>query len=191
MKWFMSGTAALLLLLAAEGRAPADLIINGGFETGDFRGWIVDPNPSFPQYIVTDPVHSGRYAAQIAGFSFAPDTLSQVVATTPGQQYLLSFWRFQDDGDPTILLEVSWNGTLVFDEFNPGARPYEQFTAVVTGTGSDTLLFKSANDPAFTYLDDVSLEPIPEPASLVLLGSGGLCLALAAIRYRRLQKAAV
>src|SRR5262249_4407170 len=126
-----------------------------------------------------------------AGYSFAPDTLSQVVATTPGQQYLLSFWRFQDGGGPTILLDVSWNGTPVFQELDPGARPYEQFTAGGTGTGSDILLFKSANDPAYTYLDDVSLEPIPEPASLALLASGGLCLALAAIRHRRLQKAAV
>jgi hypothetical protein len=195
MKWFLNSLTALLLLLAAEGRARADLIVNGGFESGDFTGWTTGAI-SYPEYIVTSPVHSGQYAAQIAGYSYGPDTLSQTITTTTvGQHYDLSFWRYVGGGGPTELLNVYWDGQQVYSELNPGARPYEQISVDVVGTGSDTVLFQCANDPDFTYLDDISLNPsvtaAPEPGSLTLLGIAGICLAGGAIRSRRLLKAAL
>ncbi|MFO0967892.1 MAG: carbohydrate binding domain-containing protein [Gemmataceae bacterium] len=165
--------AALALLLGVD-PARADLIVNGGFETGDLTGWTVGPNPSFPVSVDSAPavVHSGLFAAQIAGFSSDPDTLSQTVLTTTGQHYTLSFWRTVLDGGPITSLAVFWDNTLLFSEMNNGAQPYSLFTFDVVGTGSDTLRFVSANDPSFTFLDDVSLVPThtPEPTSLVIFG---------------------
>ena len=188
--WTCALIAAMSLSLS---QARADLIVNGGFETGDFTGWTTGPN-TFPQFIVGSPVHSGHFAAQIAGFSNRPDTLSQAVTTSPGQSYDLSFWRFVDGGGPTILLTGSWDGQQIFSEFNTGSQPYQQFSFNVVGTGSDTLLFTSANDPSFTYLDDVSLTPstiTPEPSSMALLGGCMICLAIRAIRRRRHLSTAV
>jgi hypothetical protein len=163
--------------------AASNLIVNGDFETGDFTGWTTNP-AGYPQYIVTFPVHGGTYAAQIAGFSFNPDTLSQTVADTSGQAYLLSFWRFQDSGGPTGL-DVTWDGTNVFHELygaEYAGSPYTEFTAIVFGTGSDSLVFTSFQDPAFTYLDDVSLTATPLPSTWTMLIAGFLGLGFVAYR---------
>ena len=78
-------------------------------------------------YIVTSPVHSGTFAAQIAGFSSAPDTLSQTVTDTAGQAYDLSFSRYISDGDPTVSMTVTWGGATIFSELNPGAANYNVY----------------------------------------------------------------
>jgi hypothetical protein len=174
-------------------QASADLIINGDFETGDFTGWTTGAN-SFPETIVFSPVHGGTHAAQIAGFSSNPNTLSQTVSTISGQTYDLSFWRDVTNGGATNFLTLSWDGHQFFSELNVGdSNGYQQFSVNVVGNGSDTLLFTCANDPAFTYLDDVSLtsvSAVPEPSSTALLVSGGICMVVGAIR-RRVRNTAV
>ena len=186
-------------LNALPQNAKAELIVNGGFETGDFTGWTPGPD-GFPQYIVTNPVHGGTNAAQIAGFSFNPDTLTQNIATTAGTAYSLSFWRYQDPMNPTAdnfpdgktFLTVTWNGVNIFDESYTGVYagdPYHKFTFTVVGTGADVLQFISAQDPAFTYLDDVSLTAaVPEPSTwaMMILGFAGVGF----MAYRRRNQTA-
>src|SRR5271154_1397276 len=121
MRRIRNGILALLIVSAP---ASADLIVNGGLETGDFTGWTMGAN-SFPESVVTIPVNSGQYAAQIAGYSYDPDTLSQTVATTAGGVYDLSFWRYQAGGSPPISLTVSWDDTTVFSESDTGSQPYQ------------------------------------------------------------------
>jgi Carbohydrate binding domain len=177
-------------MLGGVEQVKANLVVNGGFETGDFTGWTTGPN-SYPMYIVTSPVNSGSYAAQIAGYSSFPDTLiQQTIPTTLGQNYTLSFWREVDGGGPTISLDVKWNGSAIFSELNTGAQPYQQFSFTVQGTGSDTIEFICANDPSFTYLDDVSLTPVPEPSTVI---AGALLLlpfGFSTIRHFRSRKQA-
>jgi hypothetical protein len=175
--------------LSATGANAANLVANGSFETGDFTGWVTDA-VSYPMYIVTNPVEDGTYAAQIAGYSYGPDTLTQTIATTNGQDYQLSFWRYQQAVGPVTFLDVTWDGTTVFSETltGPGDVPYQNFTASVVGTGSDVLQFISANDPGWTYVDNVSLTSgVPEPATwaMMMLGFAGLGFA----GYRRATSA--
>jgi hypothetical protein len=170
----------------ATSASAANLITNGGFETGDFTGWTAAAI-SFPMDVSTSyPVEQDSYSAQIAGFAFGPDTLTQTVATTAGTSYLLSFWRYNQDGDPNVSLDVTWNGVNVFSEYhtesatspNFTANVYNNFTARVVGTGgSDSLVFTSVNDPSLTFLDNVSLtSAVPEPATwaMMLLGLFGV-----------------
>jgi len=185
------GAVSAMALMAGVAHADPNLIVNGSFETGDFTGWTAVAN-SYPMTVDGSHVEDGDFGAQIAGFSYGagPDTLTQTVGTTGGEVYLLSFWRTIEDGRPTVSLDVTWNGASVFSELNPGAQPFQNFTALVVGTGSDTLQFISANDPAFTYLDNVSLtdtgrtSAAPEPAAWALM-IAGFGLAGAALRAKR------
>lgn len=166
--------------LSSTNANATNLVVNGGFETGDFTGWTIDP-VSYPMYIVTSPVYSGTYAAQIAGYSYGADTLTQTIATTGGDEYTLSFWIYQQNIGPTTFLDVTWDGTTIVSMSYPssdsGDIPYVNFTAPVVGTGSDTLQFISANDPGWTYVDNVSLTSgIPEASTwaMMILGFAGL-----------------
>ena len=50
---FAASVALATAVVASQAQATS-LIVNGGFETGDFSGWLADP-VSFPMYIVTSP----------------------------------------------------------------------------------------------------------------------------------------
>lgn len=85
----------------------SDIVVNGGFESGDFApGWSrLSPNP-LPQ-VVTSPVASGSYAAQI-GATTISDTITQTsyssveqALTIPANALTatLSFARYRWSGD--------------------------------------------------------------------------------------------
>lgn len=192
MKFIKSGAAfaAASVVLAGGAAIAGNLVTNGGFETGDFSGWTAN-QASFPRYTEQNYVESGSWAAQIAGYSGNPDTLSQTLSTTAGTHYTVSFGVYQEGGGPTILLNVQWDGSTIFSQLNPaGDNAWWDFSVHAVGTGSDTLTFISANDPSYTYLDNVSVvgsASAPEPISwaLMMIGLGGVGSAL---RGRRAVK---
>ena len=184
--WALGALAAAALLSTSAGAA--ELVSNGGFETGDFSGWTANP-VSFPMDVITNTVEQGTYAAEIAGFDYGPNTLTQDITDVSGQSYLLSFWRYQDTGTPNGL-DVTWNGVSVFSEVNNSlGAGWQNFTATVTGHGVDALSFSAWNDPAYTYVDNISVTGggVPEPATwaMMVMGVGGL----GAMLRRRRQSA--
>ena len=184
MKSSLICLAASTAIGACSPAIAGNLVVNGGFETGDFTGWTANA-VSYPMYIVTSPVEEGTYAAQIAGYSYRPDVLSQTLTTTSGQGYTLSFWRYQQNVGPVTEVNVTWDGATIFSETltGPGDVSYQQFTAHVVGTGLDTLAFTAANDPGWTYVDNISVA-IPEPATWAMALAGFAALGFAAFRSR-------
>jgi len=164
--------------------APVDLglVVNGGFETGDFSGWTTNGN--FTSTSVTNDsasVHSGTFGAALGAFG-SLGYLAQTLPTIAGARYALSFWLESPDGQTPNEFLVSWNGNTLLDGTNLPALGWTNVQLVVTATGTTTILqFGFLDDPSFLALDDVSVSPQPaitrirlSGTNLVIDGSNGL-----------------
>jgi hypothetical protein len=108
MKRVAAFVVACALIAASVTKASADLIVNGGFETGNLTGWSC--SASLCQ-VDTLFVHSGTY--DFNGYANGQiGDLSQIIATTPGVTYDLSFWTFDDEGYSINTLQYSIGGTF-------------------------------------------------------------------------------
>ena len=172
----------VVALLALVSPAHANLITNPGFETGDFSGWINFGNTGFTS--VSGPPHSGIFAASLGPIG-SLGFLEQIVPTTPGVRYNLSFF-LQSDGMTPNEFQVSWNGGLLSDQLNLPAFAYTErdFPNLLATSSTTPLVFGFRNDPGFFQLDDVAVSPVPEPATLLLLGSAMAGLGLVTRRRR-------
>jgi hypothetical protein len=155
----------------------ANLIVNPGFETGNFSGWIFNPGPSSSSGVDNSNPHIGTYAAVLDATTGPPpvEELSQTVATTPGTFYNVSFWLSNSGTTGTRSFIASFGGTTIALGGSP-AFPYTEFMFTVQVTGTSSVMdFRDFNNGGAWYLDDISVtaRSVPENAStwiFLLLG---------------------
>jgi hypothetical protein len=98
--------------------------------------------------------------------------LSQTLSTTPGIEYLLSFWLDSPDGETPNEFLVSWNGNTLFDKPNLPAIGWTNIQFVVSATGTSTVLqFGFRDDPSFLGLDDISVVSLTSSPTPVILSA--------------------
>ena len=169
-----------------------NLVSNCGFESGSFSGWTTSGITGYDG-VTGSYAHSGNegaYFGNVTGQGLA--TISQTFATTPGTYDLTYYLENQQSCVGATYtcssFSDSFAGSTVYSATNQPAYPYTMFSSLVTATGSSsTLSFSFFQDPSYYGLDDVSLvrsspSPVPEPSTLMLMGSGLLGLAGAAKR---------
>ena len=176
-----------------------NLVVNPGFETGNFSGWTVTPAPALSNVSVgsTNP-GAGAFGAEFRGATTAdPDRVSQAVSTVAGQLYTFSFF---------VRIEAVFAGGMPFNSFRAffdGMQVYSvvnsnsgfttlTFTNLLATTNSTVIEFRGSQFGGYTVLDTVSVvgapggsTAVPENGnSLALLGGSAGLLALLSFRRR-------
>lgn len=173
------GILALVSLfgLGMTQSAKANLVVNGGFETGDFTGWSVGG------FVFAVPFlsHSGTWAAEFPQVGSA-GSISQNIATTAGSIYQIDFWLSNPFGGTPSDFTVKWGGVTIFSLTDPPVFGYTEYTLNAVGlAGTTALEFDGRQDPTAFFLDDISVNAVGTPDSgstVVLLGAAMIVVGL-------------
>ena len=93
-------------------------------------------------------------------------TISQNIATTPGDSYSLSFYLANPVGGTPNYFSVTFgNSSFSFTNFGV-AFGWQQFTLTTVATSNETpLSFTFRNDPSYWFLDNVTVSAVGRDGS--------------------------
>jgi hypothetical protein len=186
-KHIVYGILALVSLLGVgiTQSAKANLVTNGGFETGHITGWAVGSPYAVGGGVRAQGilVHSGNFAAFSRDGAYF---INQFLTTTPGTSYILDFWLANDNQNstPNNSFAVLWGGTNLTSLTDASNFGYTEYRFNITALSATTALqFQFSHDfnAGEFLLDDVSVNPagvgVPDAGStLPLLGFASLGL---------------
>jgi len=176
MRSCLFGVCALLLVSSLTFAGPI-LIVNPGFETGDFTGWTRSGDLGFT-WVSSGGAHSGTYKAEFGPVG-SLGYIAQNIATTPGEAYDVTFW-LRGTYTPNQV-ELDWGGAVAASWTNVNLPGWTVFSSSGLGASSSLTELKLGfrNDPDYLYVDDIAVNPtIPEPSTALLFAAGAAVLAL-------------
>jgi hypothetical protein len=155
-----------VLASAAFSAHAQNLVVNPGFETGDFTGWTLGGDTRLC-LVSTFMPHSGGFSAQLGTPTVnSPGTLDQTITTVVGQMYHVDFWLANDlnSNPPVNAFSASFAGVSILSLVNASSFPYtHEISGNITATStSSDLHFSFFNNrhnftASYWYLDDVSV----------------------------------
>src|ERR1022692_381428 len=114
----------IAMLASIALRAHANLVVNPGFETGNFTGWTTIGSTAFMSVSTSNP-HSGQFAADL-GPQNTDSGLEQLITTIPGHSYVVSFWLKLDTAGTPNDFSASFAGVNIMSLVNSPGVGYTQ-----------------------------------------------------------------
>lgn len=141
------------------------IILNGDFESGNLANWTVSGGHIHVAQLEFGGSF-GHYSAELLPTS-STETLSQSVATTPGQHYFVSFDVVGDPEGVNTPFTVSWDGATILSLSNvPAGVNHYAFDVLGDALVSSTQLeFNYKDDGTGMILDAVHVSPATGPAT--------------------------
>jgi len=166
-------------------KAQGNLVVNGGFDT-NADGWVISSGGIY-ESIKGNP--GGFFALYSTSSSLTP-TISQTInGLVSGSSYLIfgDYIVFKGQAGSTPGFGVAMDGTFLFEGINSNSLNWSNFSFFYTATSSSALLSLSSqiNGTGVSYgIDNISMQIVPEPNSLCLIGVGGI-ISVMFLRNRR------
>lgn len=177
----------LTIVVASSGHG--QVILNGGFESGQLGPWFIGGNFSDPSenpqiwFVTSSGAHSGSYAVEDVGNielrqNFAPVATSQIQDVSlwveqPNEPALSgAYFHYSDGTEQFVRLDPQDTGWDLHD-ITGDLAPNKFLTGFSFFGYSDG----SPDPPPLTMLDDVSVTLVPEANTMTLMGIGAVILA--------------
>ena len=164
-----STRALVALMLLAGGYASAqELIVNGGFETGDFTGWTQFGDTSFTS-VLSSGSHGGTYHGQFGPLT--PGGIQQALTgVTAGQSLFIGFWYYAGNVATGDFMSAAI-GNITFFNVTSAPTGWTQFTTTLIAPSNNPMLtFTFQNNPSYWHIDDIGM---PEPPAGAAIGLPG------------------
>ena len=165
--------ALLILIGIGPQAANATIVTNGGFETGDLTGWTV--TGADLGITAEGSPNSGTYhflGYDNSGFA----TLAQTLTTTVGTTYDFSFFsntNFDVSGN-ILRYQIASAPIVTVTRTTAWAQTSTSFVASGTATALN-FYYETDGSTGIWCIDDVLVDPIPEPSTLAIWSLLALC----------------